>query len=205
MKLQELLKILKKYLTEEQFKEVETMLETEGNKIPKERFDEVNNRYKELKETNSALEAELNSIKSNPENEKLNKELEKLTKKLEEERTKAETYEKNLIEKEKDFIIKETFNKFKVKDVDYIKFKLGELEYKDGKIINLEEKLKELASKEETKSFFQAEEILNVNNQNKDKQKRTNNTFKSIEDIKNLSTAEYLARKEEVDAFLSNN
>ena len=62
MKLQEL---LKKYLTEDQLKEVEPLLEVEGNKIPKERFDEVNTKYKELKELNSTLETELNTIKSN--------------------------------------------------------------------------------------------------------------------------------------------
>jgi len=200
MKLQEL---LKKYLSPEQFTEIEGMLEVENGKIPKERFDEVNNKYKELKELNASMETQMNELKSNPENEKLNKELEKITKQLEVERTKAETYEKDLIEKEKSFILKETFDKFKVQDQDYIKFKLGELEYKDGQITGLEEKLKELASKEETKQFFKAEEIINVNTNNKDKQNKTNNTFKSIEDLKGLTAQEYLARKDEVDLFLS--
>lgn len=197
--------ILSKYLTEEQMAEVLPQLtETEG-KIPKERFDEVNNKYKELKENNSLLEKELNELKSNPESEKLNKELEKLTKKLEEERTKAENHEKEMINKDKEIILKEAFNKFKVKDTEYIKYKLGELDYKDGQIINLEEKLKELAGKEDTKNFFNLTEIVDVNNNITKHQQENNNSIKSIEELKHLTPQEYIARKEEIDTFMANN
>lgn len=165
----------------------------DGAHIPKGRFDQINNKYKEMKTLNEKLEQDLETLKNDPEASELQEKIETLTKELTESNQKIQSFEKESFEKEKSSYIDNLLKTYQCKDVDYVKFKLetNNLEYKEKKIDGLEEKIKELTQDESLKSFFgETKEIGFEDNNNNDETNTNTNKKYTDEEILSMSPAQ---------------